>query len=743
MATTPILSLPVAIGLDGTEWVPLVQAGVTSRVQTGTIANTATGFVPTSRVVTAGLGLSGGGTLASDITLSFAIDELTSVTDMTGTDAFVINQAATGLPRKVTFSGAMTALTSLPNLAIPNLANDYLVINHAADGLTYKISASGLSLATGNMPSGGTTGQILTKNSNTNYDTTWTSGGFLNQPATYVFSGPTSGPDASPAFRALVGTDLPNPGASSKGGVQSYAAVSNQFLTSISTSGVVASAQPSAANLSNGVTGSGTVVLATSPTLVTPALGTPSGGVLTNCTGLPIGTGVAGLGTGIATFLATPSSANLAAAITNETGSGSLGLATSPTLVTPLLGTPTSGTLTNCTGLPLTTGITGTLGVGNGGTGATAFTLYGVLYGNSSSAVQVTAAGSSGQVLGGNTAAAPSMRTMTAVFDDAFSSTQGSIIYRNVSAWTTIGPGTAGQVLSTNGPGANPTWLTVSGVGTVTSVDVSGGSTGLTFTGGPITGAGTITMAGTLDETFGGTGLTSYTQGDILYASAVNTLAKLAKDTNATRYLSNTGATNNPAWAQIALSTGVSGQLPLANGGTAANLTDPNADRIMFWDDSAGAVTWLTAGTGLTISETTLTVDIESGTFTPTVDFATLGNLTVSYTNQTGSYLRINDLVTVYVRCDFTPTYTTASGNLQLKGWPFSASPTLQGGCILGQLSGFTYPAGRTFPVGRFTAGDTMQFVAFGSAAASSPFTVTQCHSGTAQQLIMSFSYRR
>lgn len=117
-------------------------------------------------------------------------------------------------------------------------------------------------------------------------------------------------------------------------------------------------------------TGTGSkFVVDTSPVLITPNIGTPTAGTLTSCTGLPISTGVSGLATGAATFLTTPTSANLAALLTDETGTGASVFADSCTLVTPTIGAATATTINKititqpATGATLTIADTATLSV--------------------------------------------------------------------------------------------------------------------------------------------------------------------------------------------------------------------------------------------------------------------------------------------------------------------------------------------------------------------------------------------
>lgn len=109
---------------------------------------------------------------------------------------------------------------------------------------------------------------------------------------------------------------------------------------------------------------------------------------------------------------------------------------------------------------------------------------------------------------------------------------------------------------------------------------------------------------------YGGTGLGGLSQGDTLYASASNTLSALAKDTNATRYYSNTGSSNNPAWAQVNLANGVTGNLPVGNLNSGSG-----ASSATFW---RGDGTWAAAG-GPTLIHTNSTSGTGSGSFTDTL----------------------------------------------------------------------------------------------------------------------------
>ena len=99
-------------------------------------------------------------------------------------------------------------------------------------------------------------------------------------------------------------------------------------------------------------------------------------------------------------------------------------------------------------------------------------------------------------------------------------------------------------------------------------------------------------------EAIGGHVFDSQAQGDILYASSTSQLSRLGKDANATRALTNTGTNNNPVWAQIALATGVSGTLPVGNGGTGATTLTDKAVLISqdSGTDTLGSVALTTSG---------------------------------------------------------------------------------------------------------------------------------------------------
>jgi trimeric autotransporter adhesin len=380
-----------------------------------------------------------------------------------------------------------------------------------------------------------------------------------------------------------------------------------------------------------------------------------------------------------------------------------------------------------------------------------------------------------------------------------FNSDSGFMEYYTGSMWANlsagasiannIGGGLANQILVQNGPSSTTfitaptvanTFLEWSGsvfqwsanpLGTVTSIDVSGGTTGLTYSGGPITSAGTITMAGTLITTNGGTGLSSYTAGDITYYATGTAFTKLAIGAS-TFILTSTGTApqwSDPAGISVNIATNVAGgganQIVFNTAsGTTSFITAPTvASTYLEWSGSAfqwsanplGTVTSVDVSggtTGLTTSGGPVTT---SGTITlaGTLAVANGGTNQTSYTdgelligNSTGNTLTKATLtagtgvsitngtgsITIAATNNGTVTSVDVSGGTT--GLTTSGGPVTSSGTIT--IAGTLITSNGGTGLNSYTAGDLVYYATGTTfsklAIGSSTFILTS--TGTAPQ---------